>query len=169
MSQSVAEHRQSAPQRVGCAIVTVSDTRTPETDRSGRLMRERLEAAGHDVVAYRIVKDEAEQIHAALDALTRDERCQAILFNGGTGIARRDTTYDVIARRLEKTLDGFGELFRMLSYAEIGPAAMLSRATAGVMNGRLVVSTPGSTNAVALAMDKLIVPELAHLVYEIAK
>lgn len=169
MSQSVAEHRERAPERVGCAVVTVSDTRTAETDRSGAIMRERLSAAGHSIVAYRIVKDEPEQINAVLDELLAMDECQAILFNGGTGIARRDTTFDVISRRLEKTLDGFGELFRMLSFDEIGPAAMLSRATAGVMNGRLVISTPGSSNAVTLAMERLVVPELAHLVYEITK
>ncbi|RIK46349.1 MAG: molybdenum cofactor biosynthesis protein [Chloroflexi bacterium] len=169
MSQSVAEHRERAPERVGCAVVTVSDTRTAETDRSGAIMRERLSAAGHSIVAYRIVKDEPEQINAVLDELLAMDECQAILFNGGTGIARRDTTFDVISRRLEKTLDGFGELFRMLSFEEIGPAAMLSRATAGVMNGRLVISTPGSSNAVTLAMERLVVPELAHLVYEITK
>ena len=169
MSQSVQEHRESAPERVGCAIVTVSDTRTPETDRSGRIMRERLEGAGHTIVSYEIVKDEPAQIDAILDRFATDPACQAILFNGGTGIARRDTTFDAISRRLEKTLPGFGELFRMLSYEEIGAAAMLSRATAGVVNGRLVLSTPGSSNAVALAMDRLIAGELAHLVYEVTK
>ncbi|MGH9172750.1 MAG: MogA/MoaB family molybdenum cofactor biosynthesis protein [Vicinamibacterales bacterium] len=169
MSQSVQEHRESAPDRVGCVIVTVSDTRTPETDRSGQIMRERLETAGHAIVGYEIVKDEPEQIDAILDRYTADPTCQAILFNGGTGIARRDTTFDAISRRLEKTLPGFGELFRMLSFEEIGAAAMLSRATAGVVNGRLVFSTPGSSNAVALAMDRLIAGELAHLVYEVTK
>jgi molybdopterin adenylyltransferase len=169
VSQSVEEHRQNAPSRVGCAVVTVSDTRTAETDRSGAIMRERLEGAGYAVVGYTIVKDEPSEIDAILDRFTADSNCRAILFNGGTGIASRDTTYDVISHRLEKTLDGFGELFRMLSYAEIGPAAMLSRATAGVYRGRLVISTPGSSNAVTLAMDKLIVPELAHLVFEVSK
>lgn len=169
MSRSVQEHRESAPESVGCAIVTVSDTRTPETDKSGQIMRDRLEVAGHIVVGYQIVKDEPEQIGALLDRYCDDPRCQAILFNGGTGIARRDTTYDVIAGKLEKTLVGFGELFRMLSYAEIGAAAMLSRATAGVYRGRLVLSTPGSSNAVTLAMDKLIAAEIAHLVYEVTK
>ena len=169
MSQSVQEHRESAPERVGCAIITVSDTRTPETDTSGQIMRDRLERAGHTIVGYQIVKDEPEQIAALLDKYCEDPRCQAILFNGGTGIAQRDTTYDVISGKLEKTLVGFGELFRMLSYAEIGAAAMLSRATAGVYRGRLIFSTPGSSNAVALAMDKLIAGELAHLVYEVTK
>ncbi|HEX5166799.1 MAG TPA: molybdenum cofactor biosynthesis protein B [Thermomicrobiales bacterium] len=166
MSQSVEEHRASAPESVGCVVITVSDTRTVETDRSGQIMRERLERAGHRVVGYEIVKDEPDQINRVLDQYTSTDGCQAILFNGGTGIARRDTTFDVISRRLEKTLPGFGELFRMLSFDEIGAAAMLSRATAGVLNGRLVFSTPGSSNAVALAMDKLIAGELAHLVFE---
>lgn len=168
-SASVEEHRAAAPEQIGCAIVTVSDTRTPETDKSGALMRERLEAAGHVIVGYAIVKDEPELIVATLDRYTAQVDCQAILFNGGTGIARRDTTFDVIAGRLEKTLFGFGELFRMLSYEQIGAAAMLSRATAGVYRDRLVFSTPGSSNAVALAMDKLIASELAHLVYEVTK
>jgi molybdopterin adenylyltransferase len=169
MSQSVQHHRESAPDSVRCAVVTVSDTRTEETDRSGAIMRERLEQQGHEVVFYRIVNDEPEQIGALLDELVTDERVQAVLFNGGTGIARRDTTFDVISGRLEKVLPGFGELFRMLSYGEIGAAAMLSRATAGVYGGRLVFSTPGSSNAVTLAMDRLIAGELAHLVYEVTK
>lgn len=169
MSQSVQEHRESAPDSVGCVIVTVSDTRTPETDKSGQIMRDGLERGGHTIVGYEIVKDEPDQIGSILDRYCAEEACQAILFNGGTGIARRDTTYDVIAARLEKTLVGFGELFRMLSYEEIGAAAMLSRATAGVYRGRLIISTPGSSNAVALAMDKLVAAELAHLVYEVTK
>jgi molybdenum cofactor biosynthesis protein B len=165
----VREHRESAPDSVGCVVITVSDTRTVETDRSGKIMQERLEAVGHRIVGYEIVKDEPEQINRLLDHYTRMTECQAVLFNGGTGIAQRDTTFDVISRRLEKTLPGFGELFRMLSYDEIGAAAMLSRAMAGVLNGRLVFSTPGSSNAVALAMDKLIAGELAHLVFEVTK
>jgi molybdenum cofactor biosynthesis protein B len=169
VSQSVQEHRESAPESVGCSIITVSDTRTAATDRSGQIMRERLEAAGHRIVGYEIVKDEPEQINRVIDHYTSVTECQALLFNGGTGIARRDTTFDVISGRLEKTLPGFGELFRMLSYDEIGAAAMLSRATAGVLNGRLIFSTPGSSNAVALAMDKLIAGELAHLVFEVTK
>jgi len=169
MSQSVQEHREAAPESVGAAVITVSDTRTKETDTSGQIMIERLEAAGHRVVGYEIVRDEPDQIVAVMNRFAVNESCRAILFNGGTGIARRDTTYDVIAGRLEKTLDGFGELFRMLSYEEIGAAAMLSRATAGVYHGRLVFSTPGSSNAVRLAMDKLIAGELAHLVYEVTK
>ncbi len=169
MSQSVNEHRDSAPNSVGCVVITVSDTRTAETDTSGAIMRERLAAAGHRVVDYRIVKDEPVEIDALLDRCAENPACQAILINGGTGIARRDTTFDVISQRIEKPLPGFGELFRMLSYEEIGAAAMLSRATAGVFRGRIVFSTPGSSNAVRLAMDKLIAGELAHLVFEVTK
>ena len=169
MSESVQQHRESAPDQISCVVITVSDTRTEETDRSGTIMRERLAGAGHRIVGYHIVPDEPEQIDALLDRYTADEECQAILFNGGTGIASRDTTYDVISRRVEKVLPGFGELFRMLSYDEIGGAAMLSRATAGVINGTLILSTPGSSNAVALAMDKLITSEIAHLVFEVNK
>ncbi|MDI3339078.1 MAG: MogA/MoaB family molybdenum cofactor biosynthesis protein [Sphaerobacter sp.] len=169
MSRSTEEHRAQAPAAVRCAVITVSDTRTPATDRSGALIRERLTAAGHAVVDYRIVPDEPDRIGPLLDELAEASGCDAIILNGGTGIARRDTTYDVVASRLEKRLDGFGELFRMLSYAEIGAAAMLSRATAGVYRGTLIFLTPGSSHAVALAMDKLIVPELAHMVYELRK
>ncbi len=169
MSQSVQEHREAAPDTVGCAVVTVSDTRDESTDRSGRIMIDSLEAAGHTIHLYRIVPDEPAEIEAVLAACREDSAIQAILFNGGTGIARRDTTYDVLSRMIEKELPGFGELFRMLSWDEIGPAAMLSRATAGVHAGRLIFSTPGSSNAVRLAMERLIVPEISHLVYEVTK
>ena len=168
-SLSVAEHRAAAPDAVRCAVLTVSDSRTAETDTSGALIRELLTAAGHAVIDARIVPDEPERIRAILDAWAGRPEVQAILSNGGTGIAARDTTYDVVAGLLEKRLDGFGELFRMLSYDEIGAAAMLSRAVAGVYRGRLMVAMPGSRNAVRLAMEKLLVPELGHLVYEISK
>jgi molybdenum cofactor biosynthesis protein B len=169
MSESVAEHRAAAPDQVRCAVVTVSDTRTIETDRSGRLILDQLEKAGHQIVDYQIVKDEPEQIDSVLSALVARDDCDAVIFNGGTGIARRDTTYDTVSRRLEKQLDGFGELFRSLSYAEIGAASMLTRATAGVLQGTVVFLTPGSSNAVGLALDKLIIPEIAHVVFEMRK
>lgn len=171
MSEATRQHREAAAARgpVDCAIVTVSDTRTPETDTSGAAVRERLEAAGHRVVFYRIIRDEPDQIAALLDLIIEQSSAQAVLFNGGTGIARRDTTYDALSAKLEKTLPGFGELFRMLSFGEIGAAAMLSRATAGVYRSRLVFSMPGSSNAVKLAMDRLIVPELEHLAWELAR
>lgn len=162
-------HRAAAPESVRCAILTVSDTRTTDTDTSGGLIRDTLRLAGHKIVDYQIVPDEPDQIRRMLaDWVGRDD-LQVVLSNGGTGIAARDTTYDAISGMLEKRLDGFGELFRMLSWQEIGAAAMLSRAVAGVAGGTLIVAMPGSTNAVRLAMTKLIIPEIGHLVYEINK
>ena len=152
---------------VRCAVITVSDTRTLETDTSGAAMQNFLTDAGHDIASYRIVPDEPEMICDLLDELAGN--IEAILLNGGTGISKRDNTFEAISSRLEKTLPGFGELFRMLSYEEIGAGAMLSRATAGLYRGTLVFSTPGSTNAVNLAMSKLIVPELQHLVWEVVR
>jgi len=154
---------------VTVALVTVSDTRTPETDVNRHYLEARLTELGHVTAAYRLIKDEPDQVAAALDELAALPDVRLILFNGGTGISPRDTTYDVLARMLEKTLPGFGELFRMLSFQEVGPAAMLSRATAGVYRGRVVVSMPGSPNAVQLAMEKLIFPEINHLAWEVAR
>lgn len=166
---SIEQHRAAAPRSVRCAVITVSDTRTVETDTSGYLIRERLEQHGHRVVAYAIVPDEMEEIGRLLDEFSQQPDCDAILLNGGTGIAPRDVTYETVVMRLEKRLDGFGELFRWLSYQEIGSAAMLSRAIAGVYRRRIVVAMPGSTNAVRLAMEQLVLPELAHLVLEARK
>ena len=162
-------HRSIAAERgpVPLAVVTVSDSRTPETDTNAAYLRERIAAAGHHMVAYRLIRDEPDQVVAALDELSRDARI--VLFNGGTGISRRDTTYDALVPRLEKVLPGFGELFRMLSWEQVGSAAMLSRATAGVYRGSVVVSTPGSPAAVRLAWEKLIEPELEHLAWEVGR
>lgn len=167
---SSAGHRATAAKQgpVSVAIVTVSDTRTPETDVNAIYLREQLAAAGQRVVDYRLIKDEPEQVAGVLDELA-DGEARVILFNGGTGIAPRDTTFDALSRRLEKTLPGFGELFRMLSYEQVGAAAMLSRATAGVYRGRVVISTPGSPAAVQLAWEKLIAPELQHLAWEVVR
>jgi molybdopterin adenylyltransferase len=168
---SVEEHREKAKEQeksVAIAIVTVSDTRTEETDTSGQTIRRLAEEAGHRIVNYRIVKDEPDQVAAALQDFS-DGGAQMIIFNGGTGISARDRTYDVLARVLEKELRGFGEIFRMLSYQEVGAAAMLSRATAGTYRGVVVISIPGSTNAVTLAMQKLILPEIEHLAWEITR
>ena len=151
------------------AIVTVSDTRTPETDKNKHYLEARMAELGHVVVAYRLIKDEPEQVTNTLSDLCHLPDVQMVLFNGGTGISPRDTTYDVISRHLEKTLPGFGELFRMISYEDIGAAAMMSRATAGVYRNTLVVSMPGSTNAVKTAMEKLIIPEINHLAWEIVR
>jgi molybdopterin adenylyltransferase len=169
MSKSTQEHRESAPESISCAVVTVSDTRTEETDKSGKIIKDALTKAGHAIIDYRIVKDEAIEIETLLNELASRDDADAIIFNGGTGISNRDTTFDVIDRMLEKKLDGFGELFRWLSWYEIGPASMLSRATAGTYRNSLVFLTPGSSNAVNLAMEKLIAPEVAHMVFEIRK
>ncbi len=170
-SASTQQHREIAARQgaVHVAIVTVSDTRTRENDTGGDLIESRVTSAGHQVVFRAIVKDEPEQIGALLERIVAETDARVILFTGGTGIAPRDTTYDVISRKLEKVMPGFGELFRMLSYQEVGAAAMLSRATAGVYRGRVVVSMPGSPNAVQVAMDKLIMPEIQHLAWEVAR
>ncbi len=169
-SPSASDHKQKAGERgpVSVAVVTVSDTRTPETDVNGKYLREAIEQAGHRVHSCRILRDEPSQVEACLDELATGNT-QVILLNGGTGISRRDTTFDVVSRKLEKTLPGFGEIFRMLSYEQVGAAAMLSRATAGVFRGKVVISTPGSPAAVRLAWEKLIASELAHLAWEVAR
>jgi len=162
------EHRQEAPRQVRLAVVTASDTRGEAEDESGRFLRERAAAAGHELVLYRIVKDDPEAIRRALAAAAQ-AGAEAILVNGGTGIAGRDRTYEAVAGLLEKRLDGFGELFRMLSYGEIGSAAMLSRAVGGTWDGRAVFSVPGSLAAVRLAWEKLLAPELGHVLRELRK
>lgn len=169
MSSSDSHRAQAAARGpIPVAVVTVSDTRTLETDTSGTFLRQAVEAAGHRVAAYKIVRDEPAQIAALLDEMT-DADARIVLFNGGTGISSRDTTFDAIHRKLEKTLPGFGELFRMFSYEQVGAAAMLSRAVAGVYRGRVIVSMPGSPDAVRLAWEKLLAPELAHLAWEVAR
>ncbi|MBD1852386.1 MogA/MoaB family molybdenum cofactor biosynthesis protein [Leptolyngbya sp. GB1-A1] len=157
-------HPDKQPIAVTCAVITVSDTRTPETDRSGQLIQELLQQAGHSIADYILIPDEPDQIQTHLQRLSQRSEIQAIIFSGGTGIAPRDTTYDAIEQQLDKILPGFGELFRFLSYQEIGSRAMASRAVAGVCGSQLIFSLPGSTNAVKLAMEKLILPELGHLV-----
>jgi len=167
---SAEEHRQKAGHEpVTVAIVTVSDSRTPETDQNRQYIETRLNELGHHVAAYRLIKDEPDQVAAVIDELTAMDNVQIILFNGGTGISPRDTTFDVVSRYLEKTLPGFGELFRHISYQEIGAAAMFSRATAGVCRNTLIVSMPGSPNAVKTALEKLILPEINHLAWEIVR
>ena len=152
-----------------CAIVTLSDTRTPDTDKSGTRIRELLESAKHNVIRYELIPDDAERLHALLTELLARHDLDVVLTNGGTGISRRDTTIEVVERHLEQTLAGFGELFRMLSWQEIGSGAMLSRAIAGTARGKLLFAMPGSTGAVELAMTRLILPELKHLVHEMRK
>jgi len=151
------------------ALLTVSDTRTAATDRSGTRARELLEAAGHRVIDYRIVPDEPERVRETVHAWLAAAECDAVLVNGGTGIASRDRTYEALAGLLDKRLDGFGELFRMLSFEQVGSAAMLSRAIGGVARGKLLFAVPGSPAAVELAVERLIAPELAHLLHELGK
>ena len=169
MSESVHQHRESAPETVRVAVLTISDTRKPETDTGGEVVEESMRGAGHEVVAREIVRDEAASIRTTLVDLLARADVDAVVTTGGTGISARDTTYEVVDRMIEKKLDGFGELFRMLSYEEIGAAAVLSRAVAGAVGTKLVASLPGSRNAVGLAMEKLLVPEIAHIVFELRK
>jgi len=159
-------HPDSPGMMVTCAVITVSDTRTEETDKSGQLIKQLLADAKHTLAAYKIVKDEPIQIQEQLELLSQSD-LDVVIFNGGTGIAPRDTTYDALEKLLEKTLPGFGELFRFLSYQEIGSRAIASRAVAGVYQAKLIFSVPGSSNAVRLAMEKLILPEVVHLVSQI--
>ncbi len=163
------EHIHHAPRSIGCMVITCSDTRTPETDTSGQLIQKLLKEQGHSIAAYHLVKDEPAQITARITEGIANESVQAIIVNGGTGISRRDSTFEAVDAMLEKRLDGFGEVFRYLTYQEIGSPAIMSRATAGIIKGRVLFSTPGSENAVRLAMEKLILPELGHLVKELSK
>ena len=169
MSESVHKHRESAPEHVRLAVLTISDTRTPENDTGGDTIEELMRGAGHEIVERRIVRDDAARIRTELVNLLARPDVDAIITTGGTGISARDTTYEVVDRMLEKKLDGFGEIFRALSYEEIGAAAILSRAVAGAVGTKLVASLPGSRNAVRLGMEKLLVPEVAHIVFELRK
>jgi molybdopterin adenylyltransferase len=159
------EHKQTSPKTVRCFVLTISDSRTLENNASGDAIVEALAGAGHEIVGREIVKDEPAHVRDALSRKCID--CDAIITTGGTGITSRDSTYEAVAALFDKRLDGFGELFRMLSYAEIGSAAMMSRACAGTIGRTVVFSLPGSPNAVRLAMSKLIVPELPHIVREL--
>ena len=163
----VDDHKKHAPKKVRVFVVTVSDTRTEESDTSGRAARQMIEAAGHVVAGYRLLKDEPADVAALIRRIADERVADVVVTSGGTGISRRDSTYEAIAGLLDKHLDGFGELFRMLSFEEIGSAAMLSRAVAGLHRGLVIFATPGSTAAVQLALDKLILPELGHLAFEV--
>ena len=164
---SVTEHKEKAKRKLDCFVVTVSDTRDETTDQSGQLIRSLLEEKGHQLAGYRIVKDEPVQIESLLlDTLTKNN-VDAVIVNGGTGISPRDGTFEVVSRLLEKRLDGFGEIFRFLSFQDIGSAAIMSRAVAGTAKGKVVISLPGSRGAVDLAMRRLILPELGHMVSQL--
>jgi molybdenum cofactor biosynthesis protein B len=168
MSDTVSQHKSEAPTSVSCAVITVSDTRTIDTDRGGALLVEMLTAAGHSLAARSIVPDEP----AEMTRLIREQIALgvgAVLMTGGTGISARDQTFETVTSLFQKPLPGYGELFRMLSYEDIGAAAMLSRATGGVIGKTVLLTMPGSPAAVRLAMEKLVLPELAHLVREATK
>lgn len=163
------EHRAEGPDAVVCGVITVSDTRTEETDTSGRLIMNMLADCGHRTPFYRIVKDEADQIRGAFEEACADPAIQVVISSGGTGITKRDTTYDVVVSMLEKEMPGFGELFRNVSYQEIGTAAMLTRATAGICRDTILMTLPGSGNACRTGMEKIILPEISHMVREVLK
>ena len=161
------EHKEKATGPVACFVLTVSDTRSQSDDVGGNIIRGALDGAGHTITGGAIVPDDPEAVKETLDHLPFDT--QAVIITGGTGVSHRDTTVDAVQPLFDKELPGFGELFRLLSFEEIGSAAMLSRATAGVIDHRVVFCIPGSTNAVNLAMNRLILPEIAHVVWELEK
>jgi molybdenum cofactor biosynthesis protein B len=166
----VSPHGHHDPSIVAAiAVLTVSDTRTTETDRSGPVALRLLEEGGHRVFDYAILPDEPDLVRQRVEHWLDEKDCDGVVLNGGTGISVRDRTFEAISGLLDKTLDGFGELFRALSFEEIGAAAMLSRAVGGVARGKLVFSLPGSTPAVELAMRRLIVPELGHLLGQLRR
>ncbi len=169
MSQVAEEHRSQAPQSLRIAVLTISDTRTVATDHSGARIIELAEAAGHAIVERAIIADDPEPMRRLLEDYRDRADLDAVLLTGGTGISSRDQTYETVSALLTRPLPGYGELFRMLSFAEIGPAAMLSRAVGGLMGRRVVLVMPGSRAAVELAMTRIILPELPHLVQQARK
>jgi molybdenum cofactor biosynthesis protein B len=164
---SVHEHKEKARKSIRCFVITVSDTRDETTDTSGQTIKRCLSNDGHQTTGYRIVKDEPAEIEALLNEALGGAEVDAVIVNGGTGIAPRDGTYEVVSRFLEKKLDGFGEVFRYLSYLDIGSAAIMSRAAAGSARGKILISLPGSKGAVTLAMEKLVLPEIRHMVSQL--
>ncbi len=167
--RSDAQHKATAPKAVRCYVLTVSDTRTEATDTGGRAIADLLSHAGHLVVGRSIVKDDPALVRGTVERQLASADVQVVITTGGTGITSRDSTYEAVSALLEKRLDGFGELFRMLSFNDIGPSAMMSRAVAGLAAGKIVVSLPGSESAVRLAMERLLLPELGHLVQQASK
>jgi molybdenum cofactor biosynthesis protein B len=165
----VEEHKSHAPRSIGCFVLTVSDSRTETNDTGGHTIRDLLESAGHVVTGRAIVRDDPDAVTSAVTRQLSDARTQVIVTTGGTGITSRDGTFEAIDRLLEKRLTGFGELFRMLSFEQIGAAAMMSRATAGTVKGRAIFVLPGSPDAVRLAMTRLIIPELGHVVQQVTR
>jgi len=166
---SYQEHKEKAPRSVSCAVVTISDSRTEQDDESGKLIKQKLSENGHRVLAYAILKNDAEAIEKKIHELLGQEELQVIITSGGTGVGHRDITVEVISPILEKRLDGFGELFRFLTYREIGTPSIMSRAVGGVVGGKVILCLPGSLGAANLAMDRVILPEIGHMVREATK
>ena len=160
------EHKHDEPKSVSCAVITISDTRTEQDDESGRLIMQKLSESGHEVISYCMLKNEAASIKEKISELLKMEELQVIITTGGTGVSSRDVTVDTIYPLLEKKLDGFGELFRFLTYHDIGTASIMSRSVAGVTKGKVIICLPGSSNATSLAIDRIILPEIGHLVRE---
>ncbi|MCC6641259.1 MAG: MogA/MoaB family molybdenum cofactor biosynthesis protein [Deltaproteobacteria bacterium] len=167
--EGLGAHRAAAASAVATAVLTVSDTRTLETDTGGALVAELLASAGHPVAWRRIVRDEPAEISAAVVGALADDGVRALVVTGGTGVAPRDVTPESVEPLLERVIPGFGELFRALSFAEIGSAALLSRSLAGLARGRVVFVVPGSRGAVRLALERLVLPEIGHLAAEAVK
>ncbi len=165
----IEEHKKHAHKSVNCGIITVSTTRTKENDVSGKTIINLLEGNGHTVLYYDVIPDDISSITSSLEHAQENEGISAVIINGGTGIGKSDVTIEALKPLMEKKLVGFGELFRYLSYKEVGSPAILSRAIAGVSKGRMIFCLPGSTNACKLAMENLILPELGHIVYELSK
>jgi len=166
---SFREHQQDSPQCVNCAVLTFSDSRTEQDDESGKILCEKLSGSGHKVVDYTVLKDDSEAIGQKISELLGSDELQVIITNGSTGVSHRDVAVEAISPILEKKLDGFGELFRHLSYQEIGTASILSRAIAGIAQGKVIICLPGSPGAAGLAIDSIILPEIGHMVREAAR
>jgi len=161
------EHKKHALKNVNCAVLTVSSTRTKETDESGKLILSELEKNNHTIVSYDVIRDDKKKIRDTITKLVNNENVQAIISNGGTGIGKRDVTTDTVEKLLDKKLEGFGEIFRYLSYKEIGSPSIMSRSIAGVIKNRIIICLPGSSGAVKLAMEKIVIPELGHMIWEV--
>ena len=160
------EHKELSPKAITCAVLIISDSRTEKTDESGKYLQDILETNGHTVVDYTLLKNDTESIKKKLEEYLEQEELQVIISSGGTGVSMRDVTVETVTPMLDKMLDGFGELFRTLSYMEIGTASIMSRAIAGVIGGKIIICVPGSLAAVKLAVEKIILPEIGHMVRE---
>lgn len=169
MTEHLERKEEHSARAITCWVITVSDSRTPQTDTSGKLISERLTTAGHSIAFYKIIKNDAPQIASVLKKFKKNREAQVAIFHGGTGLSKKDQTARTVKKYLDEEIEGFGELFRLLSYEEVGPYALLSRAVAGVTNKKLIFSLPGSENAVKLAIEKLILPVLGHAVHELQK